>query len=42
MLKEHKLVKSGGAWYTLTDQNGKDHKFLSKGLGRVGLPVMMS
>ena len=30
VLKEHKLVKSGGAWYTLTDQNGKDHKFLSK------------
>ena len=30
VLKEHKLVKTGGAWYTLTDQNGKDHKFLSK------------
>ena len=30
VLKEHKLVKVGGAWYTLTDQNGKDHKFLSK------------
>ena len=30
VLKEHKLVKSGGAWYTLTDQTGKDHKFLSK------------
>src|SRR6056300_1530997 len=30
VLKEHKLVKSGGAWYTLTDQNGEDHKFLSK------------
>ena len=30
VLKEHKLVKSGGAWYTLTDMNGKDHKFLSK------------
>ncbi len=30
VLKEHKLVKSGGAWYTLTDQDGKDHKFLSK------------
>ena len=28
VLKEHKLVKSGGAWYTLTDQNGKDHKLL--------------
>tara|TARA_B100001939_G_scaffold142964_1_gene123757 strand:- start:185 stop:1285 length:1101 start_codon:yes stop_codon:yes gene_type:complete len=30
VLKEHKLVKTGGAWYTLTDENGKDHKFLSK------------
>ena len=30
VLKEHKLIKSGGAWYTLTDQNGKDHKFMSK------------
>ena len=30
VLKEHKLIKSAGAWYTLTDQNGKDHKFLSK------------
>jgi len=30
VLKEHKLVKSGGAWYTLTDMNGEDHKFLSK------------
>ena len=30
VMKEHKLVKSAGAWYTLTDQNGKDHKFLSK------------
>jgi len=30
VLKEHKLVKQGGSWYTLTDQTGKDHKFLSK------------
>ena len=27
VLKEHKLVKSGGAWYTLTDEKGKEHKF---------------
>ena len=30
VLKEHKLVKSGGAWYTLVDQNGEEHKFQSK------------
>jgi len=30
VLKEHKLVKTGGAWYTLVDQNGEEHKFLSK------------
>ena len=30
VLKEHKLVKVGGAWYTLTDQDGKEHKFQSK------------
>ena len=29
VLKEHKLVKSGGAWYTLTDEKGKEHKFQS-------------
>jgi hypothetical protein len=29
-MKEHKLVKVGGAWYTLVDQNGDEHKFLSK------------
>ena len=29
VLKEHKLVKQGGSWYTLTDEQGKDHKFLS-------------
>ena len=30
VLKEHKLVKVGGAWYTLTDEKGKEHKFQSK------------
>jgi len=30
VLKEHKLVKTGGAWYTLVDQNGEEHKFQSK------------
>jgi len=30
VMKEHKLVKSAGAWYTLVDQNGDEHKFLSK------------
>ena len=30
VLKEHKLVKVGGAWYTLVDQDGKEHKFQSK------------
>ena len=30
VMKEHKLVKSGGAWYTLVDQNGDEHKFMSK------------
>ena len=30
VMKAHKLVKSGGAWYTLVDQNGDEHKFLSK------------
>jgi len=30
VLKEHKLVKVGGAWYTLTDEQGKEHKFQSK------------
>ena len=33
VLKQHNLVKQGGAWYTLTDQDGKDHKFLSKDFG---------
>ena len=30
VLKEHKLIKQSGAWYTLTDQTGKDIKFQSK------------
>ena len=30
VMKEHKLVKSAGAWYTLVDQNGDEHKFQSK------------
>lgn len=30
VLKEHKLVKTAGAWYTLTDESGKEYKFQSK------------
>ena len=30
VLKEHKLIKVGGAWYTLEDENGKEYKFQSK------------
>jgi len=30
VLKEHKLIKQAGAWYTLTDPSGKDIKFQSK------------
>ena len=30
VMKEHNLVKSAGAWYTVMDQNGKEIKFLSK------------
>ena len=30
VLKEHKLVKVGGAWYTLVDEKGKEYKFQSK------------
>ena len=30
VLKEHKLIKSGGVWYTLTDQDGEDTSFMSK------------
>ena len=30
VMKEHKLVKVGGAWYTLIDHNGEEIKFQSK------------
>ena len=30
VLKEHKLVKVGGAWYTMKDHNGEEIKFQSK------------
>jgi len=30
VLKGHKLIKQAGAWYTLEDQDGKEHKFQSK------------
>ena len=30
IMKDHKLVKQAGAWYTLVDQDGKEHKFQSK------------
>jgi recombination protein RecA len=30
VLKEHKLLKQAGAWYTLVDHNGKEIKFQSK------------
>ena len=30
VLKEHKLVKVGGAWYTMDDHNGNEIKFQSK------------
>ncbi len=30
VMKEHNLIKISGAWYTLVDQNGDEHKFLSK------------
>ena len=33
IMKDHKLVKQAGAWYTYTDQHGKDHKFQSKDFG---------
>ena len=33
VLKGHKLVKQAGAWYTLEDQDGKEHKFQSKDFG---------
>tara|TARA_R100001509_G_scaffold18619_2_gene9287 strand:- start:10385 stop:11512 length:1128 start_codon:yes stop_codon:yes gene_type:complete len=30
VMKDYKLVKQGGSWYTYTDKSGKDHKFMSK------------
>ena len=30
VLKQHNLVKQGGSWYTLIDQDGKEQKFQSK------------
>ena len=33
VMKDHKLVKQAGAWYTFVDQNGKEHKFQSKDFG---------
>ena len=30
VMKDHKLVKQGGAWYTMDDHNGKEIKFQSK------------
>ena len=33
VMKDHKLVKQAGAWYTFVDQNGEEHKFQSKDFG---------
>ena len=33
VMKDHKLVKQAGAWYTFVDQNGKEHKFQSRDFG---------
>ena len=30
IMKDHNLVKQAGAWYTLVDQDDKEHKFQSK------------
>ena len=30
VMKDYKLVKQGGSWYTYTDKSGKDHKFMTK------------
>ena len=30
VMKDHKLVKQGGAWYTMKDHQGKELKFQSK------------
>ena len=29
-MKEHKIAKVGGAWYTMTNHNGEEVKFQSK------------
>ena len=29
-MKDYNLVKQGGSWYTYTDQNGEEIKFMSK------------
>ena len=33
VMKDHKLVKQAGAWYTFVDQDDKEHKFQSKDFG---------
>ena len=33
VLKDHKLIKQAGAWYTFVDQDDKEHKFQSKDWG---------
>jgi recombination protein RecA len=33
VMKEHKLVKQAGAWYTIIDHLGAEHKFQSKEFG---------
>ena len=33
VMKDHKIVKQAGAWYTLTDHLGQEHKFQSKEFG---------
>ena len=30
VMKEHRLVKQGGAWYTMDDHNGNEIKFQSR------------
>jgi len=33
LLKEYKIVKQGGAWYSYTTADGEEHKFLAKEFG---------
>ena len=33
VMKDHKIVKQAGAWYTITDHLGAEHKFQSKEFG---------